>query len=372
MKLARLNSSVLRSLLEHCRMASFALRSITYNSFTNKSAMVDVAVEPLLWMVEKITKYLGPIMVVMVIILCSLILVILYVFGAPFVLSEQGWFPFIFHIVFGHWLFLNTLFNYYKGVTTPPGYPPAVLSDTSVATICKKCIAPKPPRTHHCSLCNKCVLKMDHHCPWLNNCVGHFNHRYFISFCIYMTLGTAYISIFIWPLFAREFFDAKKTFKSLLQGSLLFYFLKYNVKEPELEENVPSGHTHTGSWTDYDSVQHKAVTFLFFLTFSVVLALGMLTMWHARLISKGETSIEKNINNKERRRLKQLNVEYKNPYDFGFRQNWRDLLGLSEKRTFWRHILFPSSHPPNGDGIHWKRIPTPGFVTKNGNSFHSC
>lgn len=32
------------------------------------------------------------------------------------------------------------------------------------ASICKKCIAPKPPRTHHCSVCNKCILKMDHHC----------------------------------------------------------------------------------------------------------------------------------------------------------------------------------------------------------------
>lgn len=35
-------------------------------------------------------------------------------------------------------------------------------------SICKKCIAPKPPRTHHCSICNRCVLKMDHHCRILN------------------------------------------------------------------------------------------------------------------------------------------------------------------------------------------------------------
>ena len=30
---------------------------------------------------------------------------------------------------------------------------------------------------------------------WLNNCVGHFNHRYFFSFCLYMTLGCVYCSI---------------------------------------------------------------------------------------------------------------------------------------------------------------------------------
>lgn len=30
---------------------------------------------------------------------------------------------------------------------------------------------------------------------WLNNCVGHFNHRYFFSFCMYMTLGCIYCSV---------------------------------------------------------------------------------------------------------------------------------------------------------------------------------
>lgn len=36
---------------------------------------------------------------------------------------------------------------------------------------------------------------------------------------------------------------------------------------------------------------------------SVALALGALTVWHAVLISRGETSIERHINRKERRRL---------------------------------------------------------------------
>lgn len=39
--------------------------------------------------------------------------------------------------------------------------------------ICKKCHEIKPPRAHHCSICDTCVLKMDHHCPWINNCVGY-------------------------------------------------------------------------------------------------------------------------------------------------------------------------------------------------------
>lgn len=29
---------------------------------------------------------------------------------------------------------------------------------------CDKCDSFKPLRAHHCSVCGKCVLKMDHHC----------------------------------------------------------------------------------------------------------------------------------------------------------------------------------------------------------------
>ena len=47
---------------------------------------------------------------------------------------------------------------------------------------CKYCKELKPLRTHHCSLCGTCVMKMDHHCPWINNCVGQNNHRYFLLF----------------------------------------------------------------------------------------------------------------------------------------------------------------------------------------------
>ena len=41
---------------------------------------------------------------------------------------------------------------------------------------------------------------------WINNCVGHFNHRYFISFCIFMCLGTIYVTISSRNIFIKHFF----------------------------------------------------------------------------------------------------------------------------------------------------------------------
>jgi hypothetical protein len=30
---------------------------------------------------------------------------------------------------------------------------------------CRRCKAYKPQRAHHCSICGRCIVKMDHHCP---------------------------------------------------------------------------------------------------------------------------------------------------------------------------------------------------------------
>lgn len=70
---------------------------------------------------------------------------------------------------------------------------------------CDKCKIVKPDRSHHCSVCRKCVLKMDHHCPWVNNCVSYSNYKYFILFlaygllmCIYVVSTTAEYVIKLW------------------------------------------------------------------------------------------------------------------------------------------------------------------------------
>ena len=47
--------------------------------------------------------------------------------------------------------------------------------DSSSHAMCGQCQTFKPPMSHHCRICNRCVSRMDHHCPWMNNCVGAAN-----------------------------------------------------------------------------------------------------------------------------------------------------------------------------------------------------
>ena len=74
--------------------------------------------------------------------------------------------------------------------------------------ICKYCNEIKPLRTHHCSLCGTCVIKMDHHCPWINNCIGHNNHRYFLLFLFHSFCYTFLVTLLTLPIL----FVYKKTF----------------------------------------------------------------------------------------------------------------------------------------------------------------
>jgi len=58
--------------------------------------------------------------------------------------------------------------------------------------LCRRCNSYKPDRAHHCSICKRCIIKMDHHCPWVNNCVGIGNHKYFLLFIFYTFCSCAY------------------------------------------------------------------------------------------------------------------------------------------------------------------------------------
>ena len=103
----------------------------------------------------------------MVTILTAVIVCIAYWIGLPY-WWEKSPIATVVLLIVGNWLLANVCFHYYMGVKVPAGYPPQGGLIPEAVSICKKCIKPKPPRTHHCSICNKCVLKMDHHCRILS------------------------------------------------------------------------------------------------------------------------------------------------------------------------------------------------------------
>ncbi|KAI0835093.1 zf-DHHC-domain-containing protein [Hypoxylon sp. FL0890] len=57
---------------------------------------------------------------------------------------------------------------------------------------CRTCGLLKPARSKHCSVCKRCVHKMDHHCVFINNCVGYGNQHYFIL----LLLSTAVLTLY--------------------------------------------------------------------------------------------------------------------------------------------------------------------------------
>ncbi|XP_026860841.2 palmitoyltransferase ZDHHC16B isoform X3 [Electrophorus electricus] len=281
------------------------LNSLYFNVLTNWDTVLDSMFEPIYWLVDSLTRWFGVVFVSLVIALTSSIVVIVYLCVLPLIIDTYPTHWVIWHLCYGHWNLVMVVFHYYKAITTSAGHPPQEKSDIPTVTICKKCIVPKPARTHHCSVCDKCVLKMDHHCPWLNNCVGHFNHRYFFSFCLYMTVGCIYCSIS-----ARDMFmDAYSAIESTYQ-------------------------TPPPPFTYQERLFHKSLLYLWVLT-------------------RGETSVERHINRKEKRRLQEKGKAFRNPYHYGRINNWKILFGV-EKTSHWlTRVLLPSSHPPCGDGLTW-------------------
>lgn len=87
----------------------------------------------------------------------------------------------------------------------------------------------------------------------------------------------------------------------------------------------------------------------------MLIALGCLTVWHACLITRGETSIEANINKAERKRYTALGQVYLNPYDLGWKRNWALFLGIDDLGTLKgiRRVAFPSCHRIKGNGLTW-------------------
>eukprot|EP00934_Nitzschia_sp_Nitz4_P006372 Nitzschia sp. Nitz4//scaffold73_size107353//60799//62213//NITZ4_004322-RA/size107353-snap-gene-0.94-mRNA-1//1//CDS//3329557482//6362//frame0 len=71
------------------------------------------------------------------------------------------------------------------GSVPPSAVPTEAQRRNDKLSMCSQCQTFKPPLSHHCRICNRCISRMDHHCPWMNNCVGAGNMKHFFLFLIY-------------------------------------------------------------------------------------------------------------------------------------------------------------------------------------------
>ncbi|CAH2050877.1 unnamed protein product [Thlaspi arvense] len=186
---------------------------------------------------------------------------------------------------------------------------------------CDKCSVYKPPRTHHCRSCRRCILRMDHHFIWINNCVGLRNYKAFFVLVAYTTMASIYSSVAV--LFARNGIHGKPTKPFFLNSFTLLF---------GLQSMILSGVVVVG----------------------LSMTLGTLFCWHVYLVVHNMTTIEHYEAIRAAWLAKKSGQSYHHPFDVGAYKNLTLVLGPNMLKwlcpTAVSHIkdgiTFPTAHFP--------------------------
>ncbi|KAG0216356.1 hypothetical protein BGX33_000166 [Mortierella sp. NVP41] len=292
-------------------------------------------------LIDRTSSKLGPILITIAFILLSLTISCYFTVFIPFHYQWnegeglQGNIGYVLTMVWSLYLVWGILANYYYAVTTPPGSVLDGLAAENEAThfhdvlmemesftefppTCKRCHLPKPERTHHCSVCKKCILKYDHHCPWIHNCVGHFNHRYFLMFLTYLTTACIYF---------------------VYMGIGPFMLLAEAEGNTEMwPYRMPQG----------------LVAFSEVLACAIGLAVGGMGCWHWYLTLTAQTTLEQYNNNYIKGICKKKGDRFFNMYDFGIIGNFLDFFNIG-RRGPWYTAFLPLRIPPIGNGKRFEK-----------------
>mmetsp|Transcript_25087 Transcript_25087/g.36165 ORF Transcript_25087/g.36165 Transcript_25087/m.36165 type:complete len:306 (-) Transcript_25087:1509-2426(-) len=256
--------------------------------------------------------------------------------GAAWIEATGGW-KAIFSVCIFHVMFLATVVNFSLCVFVDPGPVPQVWKpkdldhepeeeeEDSVAELlqprrilvdpqgviqastrnqntCAFCRVWKPERAHHCSSCNRCVLRMDHHCIFVNNCIGLMNHKYFFLFVLYGLCGCILSIAIGYPVATRLFF----------------------TNQPE-NEHFPEAFSHQ---LTPSSLLGLTVIVGWVLSITMSLSLTVFVCFHGYLISRNKTTLDNMFD-----RCNGL-------YDMGILQNIKSVMGPNP--WLW---LIPMSTP---------------------------
>ncbi|CAI5456055.1 unnamed protein product [Caenorhabditis angaria] len=219
--------------------------------------------------------------------------------------------------IFGFYFLINIQFHYYKARTTKPVANPGQEGDS----FCEKCNYWKSQRTHHCSVCETCILGMDHHCIWINQCVGSHNHRHFFLFIANLTFAAGTIILAGYPSVYDHIF--METSEHTFCTSILHY--------APLQNYI----------CDYNELARTSIVFCYLLSAVLFLMVGGLTLWNVYLISIGFTYIDYLRHSDLKRK-----PGYRNRLNKGFWMNWKNFLGLRRNRSFFNYVILPRTLPP--------------------------
>ncbi|XP_013166237.1 PREDICTED: palmitoyltransferase ZDHHC2-like isoform X2 [Papilio xuthus] len=206
---------------------------------------------------------------------------------------------------------------------------------------CNRCVLVKPDRAHHCSICARCVLKMDHHCPWVNNCVCFHNYKFFMLFLGYALIYCLFIMSTCLPYFIK------------------FWKMYQKYKHAHCDRLIENG-TYTkpcmdmitGDFGTSASSGRYHVVFAFFVALMFATTLGSLFGYHCYLVAHNRTTLEA-----FRAPMFRGGAD-KNGFSLGAFNNFKEVFGNSP--NLWMLPVFTSY----GDGIIYP-LPQPDEDTES-------
>lgn len=219
-------------------------------------------------------------------------------------------------------------------------------------TFCDKCDMIRPPRCHHCRVCNRCVLQFDHHCVWLNNCIGYNNVRSFVLVLVYITAACWYGVLLLYKPFYGPLQEQIRQ-----QGGMWKYMSLSTTTTNE------KGLFDFPSWTNlidmiFSSDESFPVQVVVDLIFPFLLGVGgILAVFlgtHVKYVLSAVTTLEHRVDLARKYELflakvsskglpsEESCVNWVNPFDQGiFHRNWTQIMGCS-----WLGFFLPIAVAP--------------------------
>lgn len=126
---------------------------------------------PNTWCVKDVCGIVCASITWLLVIFAEFVVIFVFILPKPFTIGN-----FLNTIIFNILAFLALSSHSFAMLTDPGSVPlgnatPEMIESLSLGTgqiiyRCPRCISIKPVRAHHCSVCKRCIKKMDHHCPW--------------------------------------------------------------------------------------------------------------------------------------------------------------------------------------------------------------